>query len=467
MSFGFALLVSSAIAAWWLAGARSFAYLVYYLAFVPFVTLDLTDGGLQEVGDFSSDLVLLKMASRLGTSALVVLLLARRRRAFGVLADVRVAPAVFLVVWASLGLFEAREPLVPLFRLGELAVFVLAGAVLWSDSIRGAPLRSVLRWHALALLPLVAITLAYMAIHPELAMHVGTDGMVRMGNRLLNAETLGTTGALLVLWSTFELKEPRARDDAWWRERLVPAACLVVAVLVLVLARSRTAMIATIVGQILLWSPLFGATRKQWLSSAAFFALALVLAVLHPEEIERWFLRGEGVANLRSGTGRTELWAHLFDDAVPQSPLVGNGYLHLSEQGGFWHAGTYWTNAHNAYLGALLYAGIPGLLAVCTILAMPIVSAFRRARDFTRGAGERGAWTLVLAFSTLAAISSATSFGVCGWPNPLMLFFYALYPIAACGPRASPDDDFEERDELVPHRAERAHAGPRPATEWS
>lgn len=464
MSFGFILLVCSAVAAWWIAGARSFAYLVYYLCFVPFVTLDLTDGGLQAVGDFTSDHVLLKMAVRLGTAALVVLLLARRRRAFGVLADPRVAPAVFLVVWASLGLFEAREPLVPVFRLGELAVFVLAGAVLWSDSIRGAPLRSVLRWHALALLPLVAITLAYLAIHPELAVHVGADGMVRMGNRLLNAETLGTTGAVLVLWGTYELKEPRAHTEAWWRERAVPALCLAVAVAVLLLARSRTAMIATIIGQLVLWSPLFGATRRQWLSSAAFFALVLVFAALNPDEIERWFLRGEGVANLRSGTGRTELWAHLLDEAVPARPILGNGYLHLSAEGGFWHAGTNWTNAHNAYLGALLYAGIPGLLAVLAILALPIKNAFRRARDAGRGAAERSAWTLVLAFASLAAISSATSFGVCGWPNPLMLFFYALYPLAVCGPRALPDRD-ETRDELVPHRSPRAHVRHRPATE--
>lgn len=467
MSLGFALLVTAALAAWWLAGARSFAYLVYYLSFVPFVTLDLTDGGLQDVGDFSSDLVLLKMTARLATAALVVLLLARRRRAFGVLADVRVAPVVFLVVWSSLGLFEARDPLVPLFRLGELAVFVLAGAVLWSDSVRGAPLRSVLRWHALALLPLVAITLAYLVIHPELAMHVGADGMVRMGNRLLNAETLGTTGALLVLWSSFELKEPRAHADTWWRERLVPAACLVVAVSVLVLARSRTAMIATIAGEIVLWSPFFGATRRQWLSSAGFFALALVLAALNPDEIERWFLRGDSVANLRTGTGRTDLWAHLLDDAVPESPLLGNGYLHLSAQGGFWHAGNYWTNAHNAYLGALLYAGIPGLVAVCTILALPIAHAWRRARDFTRRTAERNAWTLLLAFATLAAISSATSFGVCGWPNPLMLFFYALYPLAVCGPRASPADDLAERDELVPRRAARPITAPRARPEPS
>lgn len=446
MSTGLVALLAFNVVAWWLSGARSLVYLAYYLAFAPFVTLDLSDGGMQTADDLGSGLVLVKMGARLATTALVLFLLVRRPVALWALGNRRTLPAVFLIGWSVLGLIGVDEPLVPLLRLGELCSFVLLGAALWGQSDDDVSLRTRLRWHALALLPLVGITLFYAATQPALALHVDPDGMVRMGNRLINAETLGTIGALLSLWATYEVSRPRERDHGWMRERGLPLACLALAVLVLLFARSRTAMIGAAVGQAILWSPLFGATRRQWMSSAAFFLVALIVLASQAEHVESWFLRGDTVANLRSGTGRTELWAHLIEDSVPLHPLLGNGYLNLGEKGGFWHAGHQWTNAHNAYLAALLFGGLPALAAVLALVLLPITIAWRRARSF-----DGGAWTLILALFVFAAISSVTSFGICGWPNPLMLFFYALYPLVVIGARreieseaADPAEDGDE-----------------------
>jgi len=429
---GLAVLLLTAAVAWWLSGSRSVAYLLLYLSFAPFVTLDPSEGGLQDTAGPWTSLVQQKAWLRAASAVPILLFLLARPRAIGILLDARVLPAVFFFLWALIGLGTVREPLLPLFRLGELATFVALGAVLWAASARAGSLRGLLRWHALALLPLIAITAYYAAAHPELAVHVSTDGMVRMGNRLLNAESLGTIGALLLLWATFELREPRERQAGWMRERLLPAACLFLGAATLVLARSRTAMLGAIVGMLILWSPFFGATRRKSVVAVGAACLGLLWLALHASDVEAWFLRGEGVASLRSGTGRTGLWAHLLEETAQESPLLGQGYLNLSARGTFDHAGTTWTNAHNAYLGALVYTGLPGLLAIATLLWLPIRAAWRRAR---RAGSERGAWSLVLAFSVLAAISNLTSFGICGWPNPLMLFFFALYPIAVRGPR--------------------------------
>lgn len=445
MSTGLVVLIAFSVLAWWMSGARSLVYLAYYLAFAPFVTLDLSDGGMQTADDLGSGLVLVKMGARLATTALVLLLLARRPVALSALGSRRTLPAVFLIGWSVLGLIGASEPLVPLLRLGELASFVLLGAALWGHSNDEVSLRTRLRWHALALLPLVGITLFYAATQPALALHVDPDGMVRMGNRLINAETLGTIGALLALWATYEVSRAREHEHGWLRERGLPLACLVLAVFVLLFARSRTAMIGAAVGQAILWSPLFGATRRQWMSSAIFFFVALIVIASQAEHVESWFLRGDTVANLRSGTGRTELWAHLIEDSVPLHPLLGNGYLNLGEKGGFWHAGHEWTNAHNAYLAALLFGGLPMFAAVVTLVLLPIVVAWRRARSF-----DVSAWTLILALFVFVAISSATSFGICGWPNPLMLFFYSLYPLVVLGARNETESEpAHERDDAL------------------
>lgn len=439
MNNGYLLLVAITLLAWWLSGSRSPAYLLYYLSFTPFVTLDATEGGLQGEGDLDSGLVLIKMGLRIATAIPILFLLLRRRGTYAVAARGRFLPALFFVAWALLGLLGVHEPLVPFLRLGELALFVALGVLLWCESESAPSLRWLLRVHALALLPAVAILACYTAANPGLAMHVNAEGLVRMGNRLINAETLGTISALLVLWSSYELKEPRERLAGWLRERALPLACLALALPMLVFARSRTAMIGACVGEVLLFTPLLGSTRRQWVYGTACMLAGLVAVILYSGEIESWFLRGEGVANLRTGTGRTELWSHLLDESVPEHPLLGHGYLNLGEQGGFWHAGSYWTNAHNAYLGALLYTGIPGFLALVSILCFALRAAWKRVHA---AGSERGGWPLLLVFAALAAISCATSFGICGWPNPLMLFFYSLYPITVFGLRETlePED---------------------------
>lgn len=223
---------------------------------------------------------------------------------------------------------------------------------------------------------------------------------------------------------------------------MVPALCVLAGAATLVMARSRTAMTATLLAEFVLWSSTLRGSRRQWACGLALGLAALLWTSFNVETIEAWFLRGDSVANLRTGTGRTELWAHLFEDAVRLHPLVGNGYLNLSESGGFWHAGTYWTNAHNAYLAALLFAGVPGFVALLAILALPLRMAWIRARQFD---SDRGAWFAIFAIGLLAAISNATSFGICGWPNPLMLFFFALFPVAVIGVRrrAAPTSDVE------------------------
>ena len=140
-------------------------------------------------------------------------------------------------------------------------------------------------------------------------------------------------------------------------------------------------------------------------------------------------MRGESSASLSTGTGRTALWGALLREQVPEAPLGGAGYLMLSKDGGFQHAGRVWNNAHNTYIGALVAGGIPSLLCVLAIVFAPLRAARRLAMGaWAKGdTEERAGWTLIYALTAAVAVASLTGFGVAGYPNPLMHFHYGLY----------------------------------------
>ena len=178
MTPGFAILLLSVLLLWWLAGSRSCAYLLYGLSFIPFVTLDSVEGGLQDAEGLGTDVVLFKVAVRTATALGIALLFLTRRSALASVCDRRFLPVPCFVLWAMLGLAGKPDPVLPLMRLGELTIFALLGVLLWSESARAPSVRSLLRWHACALVPLIVVTLWYSLTMPDLAVHVDENGQI-------------------------------------------------------------------------------------------------------------------------------------------------------------------------------------------------------------------------------------------------------------------------------------------------
>ena len=151
----------------------------------------------------------------------------------------------------------------------------------------------------------------------------------------------------------------------------------------------------------------------------------LLLAVLNFGVIESWFLRGDSLEGLKSGTGRTDLWVQLWREQVPKAPLAGAGYLMLSEVGGFLHDGRYWNNAHNTYVFALVATGVPGLLCVALIVWLPLRTSFAMVRHYAED--ERSSCVLLFVMQVVVAVASITGFGVSGYPNPAMHYHYCAF----------------------------------------
>lgn len=404
--------------------APTLAYFLYFLAFVPFVSFDPEPGGLQSVADLDGQNVLYKMSIRLATSAGLVLLLFRHRSALRHAFLPSCWPVVVFVIWAAAGLTRLESPWIPMFRLGELLIFFLTGVCLYLEAGRHHPPRAVARWHCLALLPLCLATLYLAWTRPEVAYHEGLAG-IRLGHRFIEPNVLGFAACVVMLWATHELREAREGAHHWTLERMLPLLALAVSALVLVLARSRTAMITAIAGQFLLWFPFYRGDARRRALFAIFVLGTLSTAAAFSDVIASWFLRGDPLADLMSATGRTELWRALLTEQVPRAPFFGTGYLTLGGAGHFEHAGVWWTNAHNTYLFALVSTGLPGLIAVLAIAFAPLRATF--GRIFRSSSADRPAWVLLFALQTVVAMTSITGFGITGFPNAAMLFSYAIY----------------------------------------
>ncbi|MEZ5974931.1 MAG: O-antigen ligase family protein [Planctomycetota bacterium] len=418
--------VLGALLCYALSGARSAAYLFYFLSFVPFLSLSATEGGLTAASGLAGDNVQFKLAVRALCTAGFLLLLLRRRAAWAALWRSASMPVIVLVLWAAMWIGRSQAPWVSLFRLTELASFFLVGVVLFAESARFHPLHRVLRWHCMALLSLPLLALWFAVTRPDLSMHADGGEITRWGHKLLNANSLGFACTIVILWGTSELKGAWARREADWRTRVAPALAIATCVGVLLMARSRTALSTQLIGQTILWWP---RGSFSWAHVRIGIAGLVVLAVAMWQQdlIGEYMLRGEPMESLTSATGRTDLWHGLLVDQVPKAPLAGAGYLMLSEEGGFWHAGRVWTNAHNTYLFSLVSAGLVGLCCVLLIVSRAWLRSARAAR-LAQGDDVHGT-SLLLALQTVLLVTSITGFGVFGFPNPAMLFFYSLYTL--------------------------------------
>jgi O-antigen ligase len=368
------------------------------------------------VGDVESGPVTVWHASRLiclGAVALAALLLATRRGAAR--RGLRQPPLLFFTIFAVVMLVECPFGLAPAsalrYALGYVALVVVAAVLASVFSVRGLLVGLL---GTLLVKVVCALALGWMPLgwwHGE-----------RLGGVSGNPNPLGVIAGLGYLLIVLEFW----RDDFSRRASAASIGAALACTIALSLTRSYSATVATAVTLAALAWPAWRRART-WGHRVSWLVIAL--ALLAPLGVSA------AVQRQRSSTAgdavriRSEQWVRL-ERAVQRRPWIGYGAGStplLAPVGG----PDYATSAHNLYLEASVYAGVPGglvmLLFVTSALAMALWSAYRRRDD-----GALGVAAVIVFYAAVAPVQPVV---LNSEPSSLVAVLVAAAVCAAAGPR--------------------------------
>jgi hypothetical protein len=288
-------------------------------------------------------------------AALLLALMANRHRL--------IKPNVFLLALTLMAVVAAMVSIHNEFVIGSsfrATRFLLFIAVLWLlTPWWGRPDMLLLRYHRVCLGVVLVMVLVGAVGRPGMAF--GQDG--RLTGIIwpipppqvahYAAVMLGTT---VVLWMC---RAVGGRPALTW---------VVLSVVVLVAAHTRTALIGVVAGLACALMTLFLSQARVRRTFVWGGVASGIVALLFASEIRSWALRGQTTQEAGQLTGRTKVWTEvLHASRPPVHELFGSGLSNLSWNG---------LPIDSTWVGTYLDEGIFGVLMVATILILLLLSAF-------------------------------------------------------------------------------------------
>lgn len=351
----------------------------------------------------------------LGACALVSKRCAAQLRPSGMLAGLLTAYLAFLLL--SVG--WADEPELTLRRMIAFALFVVAVV----GVVRLLPREDLVSF---ALFGSTAYVLVAIAAEAASGAFDPLDAEYRFSG-VYHPNTIGSFAAVLVMAAA--CTNPR---------RLRPSLLVAAAVggtIVVLLTRSRSALVGLLVALAIRWLVAARLSRTvfvlavcAWIAAAAF----LMVGEAGPG-LRDAFLSVRSDSNVETLSGRTALWDELLR-YVSQRPVLGYGF------GSFWDArrvqeiylAQRWpvTEAHSTYIQQLLDVGAVGL----TLYLLIIAAALRRAIRGLRATGDHAYAFMICVLAYFIVVGSLET----THPNPGFLTFLLFWTLALLAFRDTP-----------------------------
>lgn len=325
----------------------------------------------------------------------------------------------FYLAFAFLALFSAlysQHPTYTIFFASRLLLALLAIALL-TENVRGLEaVRQVLNvFYAVYVAQWLAIVICYY-VNPNL---VGSY-VPRVGYRLHAAifNDFGVSAAIAGLYFLSKVLSQK-RVSRWIFFFVLYSFTLYF----IYLCRTRSAAASVIVFCCIL----VGLQKKWWFKYAAVVILAVGLAIIVVGEVRTdimaYLMRGQGIHQLLSLTGRRQAFDHLLD-IWRESPVYGYGFAAGSRaflMSFVYEYGMGIGAAHDALSKVLIELGVLGLALLCVAFGVGLVElgrAWRRAKEI---AGARPLMQEAVALMAYAMVSSVVGGGLADLSFPFII----------------------------------------------
>lgn len=269
-------------------------------------------------------------------------------------------PILLLIGWSLLSVLWGTDPATGLSAVGRFIIAVLLSAYVASKYDLDQFIAFLTRGFAVAVLASFAV----MVVVPRLGYsNIGGGYEHAWRGAFTHKNWLGSAMSLALMVCGYSYKI-RANS------RLLSATTLIGCLFLLIMSRSATALISTLVSGLVVITGFALLAKRRWapLRGIALLGLCVGLFVLVMSPVFDIGLKDLPQVPGRTAdlTGRAEVW-HAVWGAIREKPLIGHGY-------GFWSMpsvtrsniwlGAKWEapHAHNTWLDAALQLGLVGVV---------------------------------------------------------------------------------------------------------
>jgi len=277
------------------------------------------------------------------------------------------------------------------------------------------------------LMSIVGFFLWYMPIHAISYLNIMGDEP-RIGGEIINPNVLGLYAGILFLGSLHHIIRKEYFPRLWY-------GLFIISFIILFLSKSRSAVIGTLISASLSFL-LYCFIRKKSLLHRILIGTFFIIGLMffYYENIVEYFVRRESEDLIFKATGRVDLWIYLLKSQFIRNPILGYGFLMLSDIPKEFYSGKhilYLPSAHNAYLQALIGLGLVGFI----LLTIPLINSFyyflnrninRTFYNINISLLNYNIMPQFIAIYILLIIHSFFETGIGGPLSPAILIYYVL-----------------------------------------
>lgn len=320
----------------------------------------------------------------------------------------------FYIAFCMFSTIYSNDKLQTFIKSIELFTDLMLIWLIYSKEGKKAFTGKVLNITMLVWFSLITLSLAGSILLPDYFLSYTTDTYlgVRLTARFLSANGMSFYALVCFVWLLL-------LDN---RRTYIRYIMLVICVLVMLLAQSRTTLVFLPVALV---GKLFAISKKKTVVYWVFLAAAFMIIIAEYEAFVSYFMRGQNVESLVSLTGRANMWAE-SERYISANPFWGYGFgvggeLVAEELFGI---GT----MHSAFYETLLGTGVIGFSFIALQVFLTIFSI---VKNTIKHGLRSNVFDILLVLILL--VTSYTSEGIANWHSPIaMLWYYFMFSLL-CG----------------------------------